>query len=114
LKKIALICALVVAVSLIPAFALDQTNNTTTNQTSVTNQTPIKNQTHLRDKNCTQNCTQDCNSSCGAGDQHKYQHGQKNIANSDTSKNQEQNKYGLKNTKPVSGKGNMYQNCPKN
>ncbi|MDY9923653.1 hypothetical protein [Methanobacterium sp.] len=90
-KKAALICALVMLISVVPAFALNETNTTTTDQT--------------QDQNCTGNQDQDRNQSkqgscdsagenCGScdGDQHKYQYGQGNSA-SGTSNGDQSHQY---------------------
>ena len=91
-KKAALICALVMMISVVPAFALNGTDNTTT-----TDQT--------QDQNCTGNQNHDRNQSkqgscdsagenCGScdGDQHKYQYGQGNSA-SGTSNGDQSHQY---------------------
>ncbi|WP_286476730.1 hypothetical protein [Methanobacterium sp. CWC-01] len=92
MKKAAILCVLVMMISVVPAFALTQTNNTTTSQ--VQNQT----QTTTAQKTCDQtNCkaTGDCN--CD-GEQHRY--GQKNNAGNGDG---EQHRYGQKNTNAGSG-----------
>lgn len=130
-KKVALICALVMTVSLVPIFAADQINNTT--QQTVQNQTALNNQTTAQEKlkNCTQaNCTKtgscDCDEqhkyqngqkngkSVANLSQHKYQHGQKNTAKVAAAKSTTPKKYqhGLKNVKTGSKLGNNYKNCP--
>ncbi|MDP3622522.1 MAG: hypothetical protein Q8R66_01180 [Methanobacteriaceae archaeon] len=133
MKKVALICALVMTVSLVPIFAADQINNTT--QQTVQNQTALNNQTTAQEKlkNCTkENCTK--TGSCDCDEQHKYQNGQKNgksVANlgqhkyqngqKNTAKvaaakstTQKKYQYGLKNVKTGSKLGNNHKNCPNN
>ena len=91
-KKAALICAMVLIVSIVPAFALNQTTNNTTAQ--VQTQSGTCDQTQAHDKNCDQTRTHshDKNQNCQKtntptkcttcnGDQHKYQYGLKNTAN---------------------------------
>jgi hypothetical protein len=95
-KKAALICAMVLIVSIVPAFALNQTTNNTTAQVQTQSGTCNQTQTHDHNKKCDQTRTHSHNkdqkcqktgtkcTTCD-GDQHKYQYGQKNTAN--TSKN---------------------------
>jgi len=79
-KKAALICALVMMISVVPAFALNQTDNTTT-----TDQTQGQNCTGNQNQHKYQGSQGSCDSAgenCGScdGDQHQYQYGQKNSA----------------------------------
>ncbi len=96
-NKAALIGAMVLMISIVPAFALNDTNNIT-NGTG--DQTQTKAQSHSG------NCNQDNGGTCdGAG--HKYQHGQNGAkGNCD-----EQHKYqhGLKDGN--TGLKNCTQNC---
>ena len=82
-KKAALICAMVLIISIVPAFALNQTTNNTTTQ--VQNQTGTCDQTkaHTHDKNqtCQKDGTACTNGVSCDGDQHKYQNGQDNSKN---------------------------------
>jgi hypothetical protein len=90
-KKVAILCALVMMISMVPVFALIQTNNTTD---QVQNQTKTTTQTSTAQKTCNQTkckATGDCD--CD-GDQHKY--GQKNNAGDC---NGEKHQYGQKNNK---------------
>ena len=116
LKKGAMICALVMMISIVPAFALNDTaNNTTGDQTSTTT---AENQHQYGQKNAAAgsgNCgTCDgsgdgtCTGTCD-GDQHKYQYGQKN-SDKGTGNCDQQHKYGQ--TNGNSGTGNCDgQNC---
>ena len=79
LKKGAIICALVMMISIVPAFALNNTNNTTTDQNSTTTNTAGEHQYGQNTDGSNGNCGT-CDGSCD-GDQHKYQYGQKNGAN---------------------------------
>jgi hypothetical protein len=74
-KKAALICALVMMVSLVPAFALNETDNTTT-----TDQSQAQNGTGNQNQHKCQGSCDSAGENCGScdGDQHKYQYGQKN------------------------------------
>ena len=79
-KKAALICALVMMISIVPAFALNQTDNSTT-----TDQTKGQNCSGNQNQNKYQGSQGSCDSAgenCGScdGDQHQYQYGQKNSA----------------------------------
>jgi hypothetical protein len=84
MKKAALIYAMVMMISIIPAFALNQTNNNTTGA-KVQDQTKTNTQTssaqnqqknHYCHKN-SGNCGDKCGTGTCNGDQHKYQYGQK-------------------------------------
>ena len=106
-KKAAIICAMVCMISIVPAFALNQTSTNTTAQVQNHSGTCDQTQSHDHDKkqimqkNGTQgNCT------AGTGDQHKYQYGIKNSANTNTD-NQYKYQYGQKN-------GASLANCVKN
>jgi hypothetical protein len=73
-KKVAILCALVMMISVVPTFALTQTNNTTD---QVQNQTKTTTQTSTAQKTCDQTkckATGNCD-----GDQHRY--GQENRNN---------------------------------
>ena len=75
-KKAALICALVMLISVVPAFALNQTDNTTT-----TDQTQGQNCTGNQNKyQGSQGSCDSAGKNCGScdGDQHQYQYGQGN------------------------------------
>ena len=115
MKKAALICAMVLMISIVPAFALNQTANNTTTQ--VQNQTGTCDQTqaHSHDKN--QNCQNNgigTNCTTCAGDQHKYQNGQDNAQTGTDNSAQHKYQYGLKNDN--NGNKNCVEqaNCPKN
>lgn len=75
-KKAAIISALVLMISIVPAFALNNTN--ITNGTQDQNQT----QTQTQAQDCSgQNCQVNChgqNSCTCDGDHHQYMHGQQN------------------------------------
>lgn len=106
-KKAALICAMVLMISIVPAFALNQTANNTTAQVQNQSGTCDQTQAHSHDKN--QNCQKNgtpnkCTTS--DGDQHKYQYGLKNTANTSTD-NQYKYQKGQKN-------GTSGANCSKN
>jgi hypothetical protein len=110
LKKAAIICVMVLMVSIIPAFALNDTNSTngtqTQNQTQQTNQTQTKNTTGTINKNCYKDCSND--GTCD-GDQHKYQYGKNGNAdakNGNCNGDQYKYQYGKKN--------NANTNCGKN
>lgn len=115
-KKVALLCVMVMTVSLVPIFAADQINNTTQDQ--VQNQTALNNQTTTQEqlKTCTkENCTKEnctTNGSCNCDNQHKYQNGQKNDS-SVAKSSQHKYKYGLKKVVSGSKNCNNYQNCAK-
>lgn len=78
LQKAAIISAVVLMISIVPAFALNNTNMT--NGTQDQNQTQTKTQTQSHD--CTdQNCQGNChgqNSDTCNGDQQQYMYGQQN------------------------------------
>lgn len=103
IKKAAIISAMVLMISIIPAFALNDTNTTnetqTVNQTTNTTQTQDQNQTQSQNTSGTNpNCHKNCNSqNCGTcdGEQHKYQYGQKNgrIGANNGTCNGDQHKY---------------------
>jgi hypothetical protein len=122
LKKAAIISAMVLMISIVPAFALNDTNNT--NGTQDQTQTQQKNQTQTQDQSGTadQNCQKNCDGqNCGTcdEDQHKYQYGQKNgnaSANNSGNDNDEQHKYqyGLKNDDASAKNCVKNSNCPKN
>lgn len=117
-KKAAIISVVVLMISLVPAFALNETN--TTNGTQDLNQTKITNQTQSTTKTTDQNCNKNCNTqNCGNcdGEQQKYQYGQKNSnagSNCGTC-NGEQHKYqyGLKNGNTGANNCGKHLNCPK-
>ena len=95
MKKAALICALVVMISIIPAFALNQTDNNTTG-VKVQDQTKTQSQTSTAQKQnqCNHVKCKVGSVNCGTcdGDQHKYQYGQNN-ANAGAGKCDQQHKY---------------------
>lgn len=101
LKKGAIICAVVMMISIVPAFALNDTsNNTTTDQT--TDQTTAQNQYGQKNAAGNGNCGTCDGSGDGTcdGDQHKYQYGQKNgEAGSGNCDQTHQYQYGQKNGK---------------
>ncbi len=106
-KKAALICAMVLIVSIVPAFALNQTTNNTTAQ--VQNQSGICDQTQAHSHDKIQNCQKNSTTTkytTSDGDQHKYQYGLKNTANTSTD-NQYKYQNGQKN-------GTSGANCSKN
>jgi hypothetical protein len=81
-KKAAIICAMVLMISIVPAFALNQTANNTTAQVQDQSGTCDQTQAHNQDKN--QNCQKDgtcTNCTTSDGNQHKYQYGLKNDNN---------------------------------
>jgi curli biogenesis system outer membrane secretion channel CsgG len=95
IKKAAIISAMVLMISIIPAFALNDTNTTngTQDQTSNTTGTQNQNTSGTADQNCQKNCNGNCDT-CDE-EQHKYQYGQKNdnaCVNNGTC-NGEQHKY---------------------
>ncbi|NYB51083.1 MAG: hypothetical protein HVN35_00750 [Methanobacteriaceae archaeon] len=117
LKKGILICALVMMVSMVPAFALNDTSNNTTGD-QISAQTTSQNQHHYGQKNAASGncgtCDGSGNGSCDGtcdGDQHKYQYGQKNSAKGTGNCDQPHKyQYGQKNSN--SGNGNCDgQNC---
>lgn len=101
LRKTAIICALVMMISIIPAFALNQTNNTTGDQVQDANVTGNTTTTQEQQKNLSKN------GNCGAGDkncgtcdgeQHKYRYGQENInSGSGNCDQQQKHQYGQNN-----------------
>ena len=116
-KKAALICAMVLIISIVPAFALNQTANNTTAQ--VQNQTGTCDQTkaHTQDKNqtCQKDGTACTNGVSCDGDQHKYQNGQDNAKTGTDTSTQHKYQYGLENTIKTSiGNQYKYQNGQKN
>jgi hypothetical protein len=120
-KKAAIVCAMVLMISIVPAFALNSTTNNSTgvqvqNQSGTCDQTQTHDQTQAQNHDQNQNCQNgndgtNCNT-CD-GDQHKYQNGQKN-AQTGTDNSEQQNKYqyGLKNSN--TNKNCDEANCPKN
>ena len=97
MKKAAILCALVMMISVVPAFALTQTNNTT-------DQAQNQTQTTTAQKTCDQTkckATGDCN--CD-GDQHQY--GQKNHARDG---NGEKHQYGQNNNNAGNCDGDQHQ-----
>ncbi|MGF7118365.1 hypothetical protein [Methanobacterium oryzae] len=101
MKKLAILCVLVMAISLVPAFAED-TNNTTTAQKNLKHQ--------YKHNNTQKNCT-DCDNDglkVNTKHQYKYKNGIKKSTNSVKSgikaKNQPKYKYGLKNAKKTGKK----------
>jgi hypothetical protein len=78
-KKAALICALVMMISVVPAFALNQTDNSTTTQNQGANCTDNQNQHKYQSS---QGSCDSAGENCGTcdGNQHQYQYGQKNSA----------------------------------
>jgi hypothetical protein len=93
LKKAALICAMVMMISIIPAFALNQTDNNTTG-VKVQDQTKTQTSTTQKQNQCNQEKCKVGSKNCGTcdGDQHKYQYGQNN-ANTGAGKCDQQHKY---------------------
>lgn len=88
MKKVALICAIVLLIGIIPAFALNQTSNNTTgvqvqNQSVTSDQTCTaqNQQTQYGQGNCdscSENCgTGTCDGICNGG-QYRYRYGQVN------------------------------------
>lgn len=78
LQKAAIISAVVLMISIVPAFALNNTN--ITNGTQDQNQTQTKTQTQSQDctdQNCQGNCHTQNSGTCN-GDQHQYMFGQQN------------------------------------
>lgn len=113
IKKAAIISVMVLMISIIPAFALNDTN--TTNGTQDQNQTPTQNTSGITDQNCQKNCN---GQNCGAcdGQQHKYQYGQKNgnaCANNCTCDG-EQHKYQHGQNDNAGANNCDNPNCPKN
>ena len=78
-KKAALICAMVMMISVVPAFALNETDNTTTDQTQDQNCTGNQDQDRIQSKDRSCDSTGENCGTCD-GDQHKYQYGQENSA----------------------------------
>ncbi len=114
-KKAALICAMVLMISIVPAFALNQTANNTTAQVQDQSGTCDQTQAHNHDQN--QNCQKDgtcTNCTTSDGDQHKYQNGQDNAQTGTDNSAQHKYQYGLKNDN--NGNNNCVEqtNCPKN
>ncbi len=107
-KKAALICAMVLVVSIVPAFALNQTATNTTAQVQNHSGTCDQTQAHSHDKNqtCQKNGTSaKCTTS--DGDQHAYMYGLKNTAN-----NSKDNQYKYQNgQKNGTSLANSYKNC---
>lgn len=66
---------MVLMISIVPAFALNDTNST--NGTQDQTQTQIQDQSGTADQNCQKNCDGQKCSTCD-GNQHKYQYGLKN------------------------------------
>lgn len=121
LKNAAIISAIVLMISLVPAFALNDTNITNgtqdQNQTQKTNQTQTQNTTKTTDHNCHKNCNGQNNGTCD-GDQHKYQYGKKNgnaSANNNDNCDGDQHKYqyGKKNNTASAKNCGQNPNCPK-
>lgn len=106
-KKAVIICAMVCMISIVPAFALNQTSTNTTAQVQNHSGTCDQTQSHDHDKKqiMQKNGTQN-NSTAGTEDQHKYQYGIKNSANTNTD-NQYKYQNGQKN-------GASVNNCVKN
>jgi hypothetical protein len=94
MRKAALICAMVMMVSIIPVFALNQTDNNTTG-VKVQDQTKTQTSTAQKQNHCNQEKCKVGSVNCGTcdGDQHKYQHGQKNNANAGANNCDQQHKY---------------------
>lgn len=115
MKKLAILCVLVMAISLVPAFAADA-NNTTTTQKNLKHQYKYKN----TQKNCT-DCDNDKNPKVNAKHQYKYKKGIKKTTDAKKSvtkaKNQSKYKYGLKDTnktgKKSTAKKHQYKNTKK-
>ncbi|WP_321423350.1 hypothetical protein [uncultured Methanobacterium sp.] len=100
-KKAALICALVMMISVVPAFALNQTDNTTTDQTQGQNCTGNQNQHKYQGS---QGSCDSAGENCGScdGDQHQYQYGQKNSASGASNCDQD-HQYGQGNSNSGTG-----------
>jgi hypothetical protein len=111
-KKAAIVCAMVLMISIVPAFALNSTTNNSTgvqvqNQSGTCDQTQKQThdqtqaQNHAQDQNCQNNGNDGTKCTTCDGDQHKYQNGQNN-AQTGTDNSEQQNKYqyqyGLKNS----------------
>lgn len=107
LKKVAIISAVVLMISIVPAFALNDIN--TTNGTGDQTQTQTKNTSGTCDQSCQKNCdSQNCGT-CN-GDQHKYQYGKTNSgASGSCDGKQHKYQFGLKNNN--AGAGNCGQQC---
>ena len=110
-KKAAIVCAMVLMISIVPAFAL---NSTTNNSTGVQVQNPsgscdqTQAQNHNQDQNCQENGNDGTKCTTCDGDQHKYQNGQNNAqTGTDNSEQQHKYQYGLKN----SNTDNIQNNC---
>ena len=93
---------MVLMISIIPAFALNETNTTNETQDTTQNSTTVtQNQsTSVTGEKCHINCKNNQNCSNCDGDQHKYQYGQKNGnagANKGNCDEQHKYQYGLKN-----------------
>lgn len=113
LKKAAIISAMVLIISIVPAFALNDTN--VTNGTQDQNQTKTTNTAGTTQQNCHKNCNGENNGTCD-GDQHKYGNkntnaGANNCGNSEGDQHQYQ--YGKKNNTGAKNYGKNL-NCPKN
>lgn len=99
-KKLAILCVLVMAISLVPAFAAD-TNNTTATKENLKHQ--------YKHNNTQKDCTDGDNDGLkvNAKHQYKYKKGIKKTTSTTKksgtkAKNQSKHKYGLKNTKKTS------------
>jgi uncharacterized protein YxeA len=108
LEKAAIISVVVLMISIVPAFAINDTNNSngTSDQiqkqdrTQKHDQTQIQKQSGTCDQNCQGNCNEQ-NSGASNGDQYKYQYGLKNdnagVNNCNCVGDQHKYQYGLKN-----------------
>lgn len=106
MNKAALIGAMVLMISIVPAFALNDTSNTT-------NGTGDQTQTQSQSGNCdNQNCQKNCNGGTCDGDGHKYQYGQDGATGADHGNCDQQHKYqyGMKNGNADAK--NCTGNCP--
>jgi|GEM_PF-3080368 len=107
MKKIALLCVMVMAISLVPAFAAD-TNNTTTpqKQLKVKNLYKYKNEQKNTKKNCTEKLK------VNARHQYKYKKGLKKSTKVGNSKSQVKAQHKHKYQKKSSTqKKNLKKNC---
>ena len=105
MKKAAIVCAMVLMISIVPAFALNSTTNNSTgvqvqNQSGTCDQThKTRQDNHDQDQNCQKNGNDGTNCTTCDGDQHKYQNGQNNAqTGTDNSEQQHKYQYGLKNS----------------
>jgi hypothetical protein len=117
-KKAAIVCAMVLMISIVPAFALNSTTNNSTgvqvqNQSGTCDQTQAQNHDQDQDQNCQENGNDGINCTTCDGDQHKYQNGQNNAqTGTDNSEQQHKYQYGLKNGNTENNCDEA--NCPKN